>query len=276
MVRKRVSLAEMILGLPSIGCWDNSTRGLDATTALDFIRSLRMTASLIGMTHVVAMYQASESIFKLFDKVMVLYEGEEVFFGPREAAKSYFRKMGWYCHERQTTPDFLTSVTDPQTRQPLIDFESRVPRTSKEFRDYWLTSPEYKALVEEQQSREGEIKESHAADIFQRARRAAKSTYLRRSPYTVNACLQLKVCLNRSWLRIWTDKAPTVTALLGQIFMSLVVGSVFYGSPETTAGLFSTTSAIFFAILLSALIALTEINTLYSGRPVVEKQSSYA
>src|SRR5690349_952678 len=99
----------MMLGLPSICCWDNSTRGLDASTALEFVKSLRITSSVIGMTHVVAMYQASESMFNLADKVMVLYDGEEVYFGRRDGAKAYFQRMGWQCPERQTTPDFLIS-----------------------------------------------------------------------------------------------------------------------------------------------------------------------
>jgi ATP-binding cassette, subfamily G (WHITE), member 2, PDR len=63
---------------------------------------------------------------------------------------------------------------------------------------------------------------------------------------------------------------------MGQIFMALIVGSVFCRTPETTAGLFSAGSAIFFAVLLSALMALTEINTLYSAREIVKKQVSYA
>ena len=188
----------MMLGMASIGCWDNSTRGLDAATALDFVKSLRTTSSVIGMTHAVAMYQASESIFDLFDKVMVLYEGKEVYFGPRDAAKPYFQRMGWHCPERQTTPDFLTSVTDPQVRQTFVEFRSRVPRTSEDFRDYWLRSPEYKAIVGAQQSHDKQIEESKAADRFKNARRAAQSKYIwGKSPYTVNAFWQFTSCLHR-------------------------------------------------------------------------------
>jgi ATP-binding cassette, subfamily G (WHITE), member 2, PDR len=265
----------MMLGMPSIGCWDNSTRGLDAATAMDFVRALRTTSSLIGITHVVAMYQASKSMFGLADKVMILYEGEEVYFGPRGTAKEYFQKMGWQCPERQTTPEFLTSITDPRIRLPLPGFEARVPRTKEDFRDYWRKSSEYKALIESIHSHEAEIK--GAAQEFRDARRSAQSKFVSKmSPYTVNAYFQLKACLHRSWLRIWTDKAPIASTIMGQIFMALVVGSVFYGTQQTTAGLFSTSSAIFFAVLLSTLIALTEISTLYSARPIIRKQTSYA
>ena len=47
----------------------------------------------------------------VFDKVTVLYEGRQIYFGRGEAAKQYFIEQGWECLDRQTTADFLTAVT---------------------------------------------------------------------------------------------------------------------------------------------------------------------
>jgi len=33
-----------------VQCWDNSSRGLDASTALDFVRSLRIMTDVLGQT----------------------------------------------------------------------------------------------------------------------------------------------------------------------------------------------------------------------------------
>lgn len=38
--RKRVSIAEMALSRAPFAYWDNSTRGLDAASALDFVQCL--------------------------------------------------------------------------------------------------------------------------------------------------------------------------------------------------------------------------------------------
>lgn len=46
--RKRVSIAEAALGGSPLQCWDNSTRGLDSATALEFVRTLRLSTSLAG------------------------------------------------------------------------------------------------------------------------------------------------------------------------------------------------------------------------------------
>ena len=65
--RKRVSIAEAALGGSPIQCWDNSTRGLDSATALEFVKTLRISTSLAGSTAIVAIYQASQAIYDVCD-----------------------------------------------------------------------------------------------------------------------------------------------------------------------------------------------------------------
>ncbi|PVH71205.1 putative ABC multidrug transporter, partial [Cadophora sp. DSE1049] len=275
--RKRVSIAEMILALSPIGCWDNSTRGLDSSTALEFVRALRMSADMIGTTHAVAIYQASEAMYELFDKVMVLYEGREIYFGPTNSAKGYFQEMGWYCPPRQTTGDFLTSVTNQDERKPRYGYEARVPRTPDDFEKHWRWSQAYTELQDEIQKHESEISDHVAADQFLASRKAARSRQLQaESPYTTSILIQIKSCIKRAYQRLWNDKPSTLTVVLGQIIMALVVGSVFYGTPNNTNSFFARGSTLFFASLLSALIAITEINNLYQQRPIIEKHASYA
>jgi ATP-binding cassette subfamily G (WHITE) protein 2 (PDR) len=58
--------------------------------------------------------------------------------------------------------------------------------------------------------------------------------------------------------------------------MALIIGSIFYGTPNNTGSFFQKGGVLFFAILLNALLAISEVNTLYAQRPIVEKQASYA
>lgn len=48
--RKRVSIAEMLASRAHVLCFDNSTRGLDASTALDFVKSMRIMTDILGQT----------------------------------------------------------------------------------------------------------------------------------------------------------------------------------------------------------------------------------
>jgi ATP-binding cassette subfamily G (WHITE) protein 2 (PDR) len=79
--RKRVSIAEAALGRSPLQCWDNSTRGLDSATALEFVKTLKISTSLSGATACVAIYQASQAIYNVFDKVILLYAGRQIYFG---------------------------------------------------------------------------------------------------------------------------------------------------------------------------------------------------
>ena len=94
-----------------VQCWDNSTRGLDASTALDFVKSLRIMTDVLGQTVFVTLYQAGEGIYDLFDKVLVLDEGRQVYFGPPGEARAYFEGLGYNPLPRQSTADYLTGCS---------------------------------------------------------------------------------------------------------------------------------------------------------------------
>ena len=78
-----------------IACHDNSTRGLDASTALEYTRALRIATDVQQLTTILSIYQCGENIFNNFDKVCLLYEGEMVYFGAMNAAVQYFIDIGY-------------------------------------------------------------------------------------------------------------------------------------------------------------------------------------
>ena len=81
-----------------------------------------------------------------FNKVIVLYDGYQIYFGPADQAKAFFVDMGFDCPEQQSTPDFLTSLTSAKERRPRKGFEDRVPRSAEEFYQRWKASETYKQL----------------------------------------------------------------------------------------------------------------------------------
>lgn len=278
--RKRVSIAEMALAHAPLAAWDNSTRGLDSATALKFVEALRLSADITGSCHAVAAYQASQSIYDVFDKVIVLYEGRQIFFGPAARAKAYFENQGWDCPTRQTTGDFLTSITNAQERQAKPGMEKRVPRTPEEFEAAWLQSSECKQLQNEIAAYESQNPVRDDADAlaeFQERKREAQAKHTRpKSPYIISVPMQIKLNTVRAYQRLWNDAASTISVIVTNIIMALIIGSVFYGTADATSGFQSKGATLFFAVLLNALTAMSEINSLYSQRPIVEKHASFA
>lgn len=121
---------------------------------------------MTGSTAIVAIYQASQSIYnvmptdhhsclcanyllQVFDKVAVLYEGRQIYFGDIHAAKTFFVNMGFECPLRHTTADFLTSLTSPAERIVRKGFEGRTPYTPDEFAAMWQKSEDRAQLLRE-------------------------------------------------------------------------------------------------------------------------------
>jgi ATP-binding cassette, subfamily G (WHITE), member 2, PDR len=61
--RKRVSIAEGFIGGSPLQCWDNSTRGLDSSTALSFVKFLRTSTRTAATTSIVSAYQVSQPMY---------------------------------------------------------------------------------------------------------------------------------------------------------------------------------------------------------------------
>ena len=233
--RKRVTISEVALSGAPLQCWDNSTRGLDSANDIEFVKNLRLGAEFMGTSSVVAIYQAPQSAYDLFDKVCVLYEGEQIFFGPINEAKAYFVDMGFECPEQQTVPDFLTSLTSAFERTPRSGMESQVPTSPAEFAARWKKSEQYHAL--RQQITAFEERHPFNADKYDKflsSRRAQQSKHSRvKSPYTLSYGDQVKLCLKRGFWRLKADPSLTLTQLFGNFAMSLIISSVFFNLGES-------------------------------------------
>ncbi|KAF2089509.1 ABC drug exporter AbcA [Saccharata proteae CBS 121410] len=276
--RKRVSIAEATLSGAPLQCWDNSTRGLDSANAIEFCKTLRMSTDLMGATAAVAIYQAPQAAYDTFDKVVVLYEGRQIFFGRTDDAKQYFINMGFDCPSRQTDADFLTSMTSAAERVVRRGWEDRVPRTPDEFAARWKESAERKQLLVdiEEYDRKYAIGGEYL-EKFKQSRRAQQAKHQRlKSPFTLSYGQQVRLCLWRGFQRLKGDPSLTLTQLFGNFIMALVIGSVFYNLGHDTASFYSRGALLFFAILLNAFGSALEILTLYAQRPIVEKHARYA
>lgn len=276
--RKRVSIAETTLCGCPLQCWDNSTRGLDSSTALEFVKNIRLSTDYSETTAIVAIYQASQSIYDLFDKVIVLYEGRQIYFGNAHDARRFFIEMGFDCPDRQTTADFLTSLTSPSERLVRPGFESAVPRTSDEFAARWKASTEREQLLAEiNASQNNHQAEGEKFTEFSVSRAAEKPKGTRAaSPYTLSYPMQIRLCLWRGFLRLRGDLSMTLATVIGNIAMSLIIASLFYNLEPDTDSFFRRGSLLFFAILMNAFSSALEILIMWHQRPIVEKHDKYA
>ena len=277
--RKRVSIAETLATKSTVVCWDNSTRGLDASTALDYAKSLRIMTDISGRTTLVTLYQAGEEIYELMDKVLLIDEGRMIYQGPAREAKQYMIDLGFHCPERETTSDFLTSVTDPKQRIIREGYEAKAPRSAEEFERAYKDSDTYRRVladVEDYEKRLIETDYQDAREFKQSVKEQQSRRVSSKSSFTVSFSRQVLACTRREFWLVWGDKPTLWTKIFIIISNGLIVGSLFYGQSNNTEGAFSRGGAVFFSILFLGWLQLSQLMNAVGGRVVIARHREYA
>ncbi|KAK0655003.1 ABC-2 type transporter-domain-containing protein [Cercophora newfieldiana] len=277
--RKRVSIAETLATKSTVTCWDNSTRGLDASTALDYAKSLRIMTDVSDRTTITTLYQAGESIYELMDKVLVIDEGRMLFQGPASEARQYFEDLGFYAPPRQTTADFLTSICDPNSRTFRDGFEDRCPKTAEELEKAFRSSSHYQKVLADVAEFETHLSQTGHVDRarFQESVQQEKSKRVgAASNYTVSFWKQVLACTRREFWLIWGDKTDLYSKYFIIVSCGFIVSSLFYNTPSSTDGVFLRTGVVFFSIIFLGWLQLAELMKAVSGRVVVARHKDYA
>jgi ATP-binding cassette subfamily G (WHITE) protein 2 (SNQ2) len=248
--RKRVSIAEMMVTGATVCSWDNSTRGLDAATAVDWSRSVRVLTNIYKLTTFVSLYQASENIYEQFDKVMVIDEGRQVFFGPANEARAYFEGLGFLEKPRQTTPDYLTGCTDPFERE-YKDGRSaeNAPHSPDTLAEAFQSSTYHTQMKDTMETYKEQIgKEKGVYEDFQLAVKESKRHTSHRNVYTIPFYLQTWALMKRQFLLKWQDKFSLTVSWITSIVIAIITGTVWLNQPTTSAGAFTRGGVLFIAL----------------------------
>lgn len=274
--RKRVSIIEALASRATINAWDNSTRGLDSSTAVDYIRSLRILTTLTHSTNIVTLYQAGEQLYKEFDKVCVIDSGRQIFFGKASAAREYFESLGFYCNSRSTTADFLTLVTDPIERRIKPGWEGKVPSTPAELEAAFRKSVYWEEVQRElieynEETKTGCAQEFSKAVEDDKSPRAGKG-----SPYTVSLARQVYYLVQREFQLQLQDTTALRSRFFNVVVMGLIIGSLFYNTPFTSEGSFAIGGVLFFNIILVGWMQMPEAIHMTTGRSITSKQTAFA
>ena len=278
--RKRVSIAETLATRAKIAMFDNSSRGLDSSTALEFVTALRISTNISQCTTIASIYQAGENITQLFDKIVVLNQGRMVYFGPLAYAVDYFRSVGFEPLDRQTTADFLVACTDYQGQNINPFFRGPVPRLPDEQAQAFRESPvgranhaEVENYIAVVMSRQTKQNANRYVDLARDER--AKHTR-KNSKYLLSWPMQVRLALKRRMQVAWGDMGTHITVVLAALFQALIIGSVFYQMPADTSGFFSRGGVLFFSLLYNSFTGMSEISLGYEQRPIVIRQKRFA
>uniref|UniRef100_A0A0C9S664 TSA: Wollemia nobilis Ref_Wollemi_Transcript_15471_2810 transcribed RNA sequence n=1 Tax=Wollemia nobilis TaxID=56998 RepID=A0A0C9S664_9CONI len=109
--RKRVSIGQEMLTNPSLLLLDEPTSGLDSTTAQRIIVTLRNLARG-GRTIITTIHQPSSRLYYMFHKVILLSEGNLIYYGEASATMDYFSSIGFAPSYSMNPADFMLDLAN--------------------------------------------------------------------------------------------------------------------------------------------------------------------
>ncbi|KIY47177.1 hypothetical protein FISHEDRAFT_66171 [Fistulina hepatica ATCC 64428] len=241
---------------------------------------LRIATDLTRMTSIVTLYQAGESLYRLFDKVCVINQGRMAYFGPAAEARDYFIDLGYEPANRQTTSDFLVSVTDPVSRRIFADYPASAmppPRTPAEFAQRFLESPAAQANRADMEAyRARSVGKSSSAEAYRSSARDEHADHTRKaSPYLISVPMQTRAVVLRRVQMTRGNPFATALSVFSFTYQGIIIGTVFFQSPDNTGHYFSRTGTLFFTLMFAAIVTMAEIPALFAQRPIVLRHRNW-
>lgn len=252
--------------------WDNSSKGLDASTAVEYVQALRTLTNMAQVSTAVSLYQAGESLYDAFDKVLLIHEGKCIYYGFADKAKQYFLDIGFDCPPRMTTADFLTSVTEVHGRKVQKGWEDKIPRTAEDFASVFRQSGAYRAGMADIEDFEGTL-EQQQRELRERLPGKKKD---RKKNFTIPFHKQVVALTKRQMFVMIGDKPSLIGKWGGIVFQSLIVGSLFFQLPQSIMSAFTRGGVIFFLLLFNALLALAEQTAAFEAKPILLKHKNFS
>lgn len=168
-------------------------------------------------------------------------------------------------------PDFLCSITDPNSRVPIEGFQGYRPQTAEEFAKAFVESDFGKRNAKSvkdaqaQFSSENVEKYRHSAKSEQVSGLAKKTAHKKAdkasSPYVISYWQQTKLCMRRRVQLALGDIPSLVIPIIASIIQAIIIGSTFFRITNTTAGYFSRGGVVFFAILVSRISGSADLES---------------
>ncbi|XP_063271540.1 broad substrate specificity ATP-binding cassette transporter ABCG2 isoform X2 [Prinia subflava] len=242
--RKRTNIGMELITDPAVLFLDEPTTGLDASTA-NAVLLLLKRMSKQGKTIIFSIHQPRYSIFRLFDSLTLLAAGRVLYHGPAQEALNHFQSIGYQCEPYNNPADFFLDVINgDSTAVAMNKAEEDNTESTEEYSEYDKTLAEQLAEKYSDSAYYRETK-AHLESISSGNRKKNKALF-RQITYANSFLHQLKWVSKRTFKNMIGNPQASIAQLFVTALLGLIVGAIFFGLEQNSAGLQNRVGAMFF------------------------------
>eukprot|EP01091_Cochliopodium_minus_P001749 TRINITY_DN1168_c0_g1_i1.p1 TRINITY_DN1168_c0_g1~~TRINITY_DN1168_c0_g1_i1.p1 ORF type:complete len:650 (-),score=150.98 TRINITY_DN1168_c0_g1_i1:60-2009(-) len=223
--RKRVSIGQELLNNPSVILLDEPTSGLDSATSINLIHSLKDFAKQ-GRTIISTIHQPSAEVFFLFDKLLLLANGHQVYYGSTKDVVSYFANLGYQCPQYQNPADYLLNLI---TSGYKLQLENKTIESAEITKD----------LIEKYKPNESKIENYGNQGIEKEIKKNKGSQFYK-----------FGILLERSAKQMIRNPAVLLAKVFQNIFFGLLIGLVYLKMDHNQTSITNRQGVLFFCMIV--------------------------
>ncbi|XP_019854880.1 PREDICTED: ATP-binding cassette sub-family G member 2-like [Amphimedon queenslandica] len=238
--RKRTNIGMELIIEPQFLFLDEPTTGLDAYTAESVVQLLKHISSVNNRVVVLSIHQPRYSIYKQFDTLTLLSQGEMVYHGRRYEVLEHFNRLGYACEEHDNPADFLLDVINRCEREMKKQSNTKIDESGCALASSYTRS---------QLGQDNAKKSSIIIEEFKEREKQEGVKIRSQYGYVTNVFWQLFVVIVRSILNILRNPQLSVIQIIVNIIFGVVVGALYFDIDTGPNGYQNRIGAIFFMVM---------------------------
>jgi ABC-type multidrug transport system ATPase subunit len=132
--RKRTAIGVELITDPSLIFLDEPTTGLDSYTSTQIMQLLKSLADS-GRTIIQTIHQPNSEIFETFDQLMLMANGEIIFFNDSRLAQKYFSDIGFSVPMLANPADYYMSMMSKESIEAELEVAGKSPEEIESLAD---------------------------------------------------------------------------------------------------------------------------------------------
>ncbi|KAL8733181.1 MAG: hypothetical protein Q9181_003680 [Wetmoreana brouardii] len=235
--KRRTSLGVQMLANPSVLFLDEVTTGLDAASAFQLVKTLKLLARK-GRTIIVTIHQPRSEIWGLLDRLVLLSGGVTVYSGSAQQCLPYFEDIGYPLPPFVNPAEFLVDIAAVDNRSPDLEKDSsaRVEMLKQAWRKgsgdrtFWLADGRFDIEPGAVENQPG-----------------TTQRYIGR---------QIRVLTARTFKTTYRDPMGMAGSIIEALSMAIITGWIFLNLDGSLAGIRSRQGALYTAAALQGYLIL--------------------
>jgi ABC-type multidrug transport system ATPase subunit len=241
--KKRTSIAIELVTSPSLLFLDEPTSGLDSYTALTVVQLLKRQATH-GRTIICTIHQPNSELFYMFDKLILMADGNIVYQGGASGSVEYFKQMGYQCPIESNPGDYFMQ---------MLHLENLNNKTIEEEQKISSFTQEHKLRIA------SDLANLIVSDEYQELPTLRSDI----SAHKKSFWYQLEQCAIRSFRDLYRNPSLTYTKMIIMIYISLLLDGLFHGLDNDEESILTRNGVLFFMTVFFVMVQVLLIVTTF-------------